>query len=117
MVMARARPVDPSVTRWCHWVSHCVRRAFLLAEGSIDRKLWIENRLADLSQFFSIAVGTRGLGTCGRPEFLGTRVQLDFPVFPGDAGSAWEHGFMPSSSFSAGQVGLTPTRVGQAVER
>jgi hypothetical protein len=55
--IARARCVDPSVTRWYHCVTRCVRRAFLLGEGNSDRKQWIENRLEELARVFSIAVG------------------------------------------------------------
>jgi REP element-mobilizing transposase RayT len=57
MTIARAHLVDPSVTRWYHCLTRCVRRAFLLAEGPIDRKQWIESRLRELAQIFSIAVG------------------------------------------------------------
>jgi hypothetical protein len=56
MTMARVHLVDPSVTRWYHCVTRCVRRAFLLAEGALDRKQWIENRLEELAQIFSISV-------------------------------------------------------------
>ena len=38
MTIARAHLVDPSVTRWYHCVTPCVRRAFLLGEGMHDRK-------------------------------------------------------------------------------
>ena len=34
-----------------------MRRAFLLGEGLDDRKKWVENRLEELSEIFSIAVG------------------------------------------------------------
>ena len=57
MTMARAHLVDPSVTRWYHCVTRCVRRAFLLGEGPDDRKLWIERRLKELAEIFSVAVG------------------------------------------------------------
>ncbi len=57
MTIARAHLVDPSVTRWYHCVSRCVRRAFLLGEGHLDRKEWIERRLRELAEIFSIAVG------------------------------------------------------------
>ncbi len=57
MTMARAHLVDPAVTRWYHCLTRCVRRAFLLGEGANDRKVWIEKRLAELAQIFSVAVG------------------------------------------------------------
>ena len=48
--------VDPSVTRWYHCVTRCVRRAFLLGEEGCDRKGWIERRLEELSEIFAVAV-------------------------------------------------------------
>ena len=56
MTIARAHLVDASVTRWYHCATRCVRRAFLLGEGSLDRKNWIEHRLQELAQLFSVAV-------------------------------------------------------------
>jgi hypothetical protein len=57
MTIARAHLVDPAVTRWYHCITRCVRRAFLLGEGISDRKLWIDRRLRELAEIFSIAVG------------------------------------------------------------
>ncbi len=57
MAIARAKIVDLSVTRWYHCVTRCVRRAFLLGEGSYDRKEWIEHRLQELAEIFAIAIG------------------------------------------------------------
>ncbi len=57
MAIAGAHLVDPSVTRWYHCITRCVRRAFLLGEGPNDRKVWIEKRLEELAQIFSVAVG------------------------------------------------------------
>ena len=48
MTMPRSHLVDVSVTRWYHCVTRCVRRAFLLSEGALDRKQWIELRLKEL---------------------------------------------------------------------
>jgi len=57
MTIARAHLIDPSVTRWYHCVTRCVRRACLLGEGPQDRKQWIDQRIEELAQIFSIAVG------------------------------------------------------------
>ncbi len=35
MTIARARLVDPAVTRSYHSLTRCVRQAFLLAEGAL----------------------------------------------------------------------------------
>ena len=56
MTIARAHLVDPAVTRWDHCVTRCVRRAFLLGEGMHDWKSWIEDRLEELAEIFSVAV-------------------------------------------------------------
>jgi hypothetical protein len=56
MTIARAHLIDPSVTRWYHCVTRCVRRAFLLGEGENDRRVWIDNRLRELAEIFSISV-------------------------------------------------------------
>ncbi len=57
MTIAQAHLVDPTVTRWYHCITRCVRRAFLLGEGGVDRKEWIERRVQELAEIFSIAVG------------------------------------------------------------
>jgi hypothetical protein len=57
MTMPRAHLVDPAVTRWYHCVTRCVRRAFPLSEGPIDRREWIEHRLQELAEIFAVAVG------------------------------------------------------------
>src|SRR5271157_5369562 len=56
MTIARSQLVDPSVTRWYHCVTRCVRGTFLLGEGMHDRKGWIEHRLEELAGIFSVAV-------------------------------------------------------------
>jgi hypothetical protein len=48
MTIACSQLIDPSVARWYHCVSRCVRRAFLLREGRHDREGRIENRLENL---------------------------------------------------------------------
>ena len=58
MTIARGRLVDPSVTRWYHCTTRCVRRAFLLGEGDQNRKAWLENRLEELAAIFAVAVGS-----------------------------------------------------------
>jgi hypothetical protein len=57
MTIARAHLVDPAVSRWYHCVTRCVRRAFLLGEGAHERNEWTENRLRELAEIFSVAVG------------------------------------------------------------
>ena len=57
MTIARKELVDVSVTRWYHCVTRCVRRAFLLGEGFLDRKQWVEDRLQELAQIFAVGVG------------------------------------------------------------
>ena len=56
MTIARAHLVDPSVSRWYHCVTRCVRRAFLLGEGTDNRKVWIESRLQELAKIFAVSV-------------------------------------------------------------
>ena len=56
MTIARVHLVDPAMTRSYHLVTRCVRRAFLLGEGMHDRKSWIEHRLEELAEIFSVAV-------------------------------------------------------------
>ncbi len=56
MTIARAHLIDPSVTRWYHCITRCVRRAFLLGEGESDREVWIDHRLRELAEIFSISV-------------------------------------------------------------
>jgi hypothetical protein len=57
MTMARSQLVNTSVTRWYHCISRCVRRAFLLGEGTANRKQWIEDRLRELADIFAISIG------------------------------------------------------------
>ena len=57
MAIARVHLIDPAVTRWYHCVTRCVRRAFLLGEGPNDRRVWIDRRLEELAQIFTIAGG------------------------------------------------------------
>ena len=56
MTIARAHLFDPAMTRSRHLATRCVRRAFLLGEGMHDRKSWIERRLEELAEIFSVAV-------------------------------------------------------------
>ena len=39
--------IDISVTRWYHCMSRCIRQAFLLTEGSFNRKEWLEDRVEE----------------------------------------------------------------------
>ena len=56
MTMPRAHLVDPTVTRWYHCVTRCVRRAFLLGDPEFDRKGWIDQRLKELAEIFAVSV-------------------------------------------------------------
>ncbi len=38
-------------------ITRCTRRALMLGEGADDRMLWIDGRLRELAEIFSIAVG------------------------------------------------------------
>jgi REP element-mobilizing transposase RayT len=79
MAIARAHLVDLSVTRWYHCVTRCVRRALLLGQGESDRKVWIANRLRELAEIFSIAVG----GFSVMDNHLHVLVRLDFEIANG----------------------------------
>lgn len=57
MAIPRCKQVDVTVTRWYHCISRCVRGARLLADSSVaNRKRWLETRLRELSEIFSISV-------------------------------------------------------------
>ena len=56
MAIARSVLVNPSVSRWDHCITLCVRRAHLLGEGLTDRKQWLEDRLRELAGIFSLTV-------------------------------------------------------------
>jgi hypothetical protein len=57
VTIPRAHLTDPEVIRWYHCVSRCARGAFLLGDGEIDRKEWLENRLEERAQIFAIGGG------------------------------------------------------------
>jgi hypothetical protein len=68
MTIARSHLVDVSVTRWYDCVTRCVRRAFLRgeAEGTFDRKEWIDRRVNELAEIFAVPVGiSRGVVASG----------------------------------------------------
>ena len=47
MAIARCQQIDISVARWYHCMSRCVRGAFLLTNGSFNRKEWLEDRVEE----------------------------------------------------------------------
>jgi hypothetical protein len=57
MTIARSRQIDVFVTRWYRCVTRCVRRAFLLGDGTSDRKEWIEKRIEELTECFAVGIG------------------------------------------------------------
>jgi REP element-mobilizing transposase RayT len=79
MAVARARLVDLSVTRWYHCISRCVRQAFLLGQGPVNRKAWIENRLEELAQVFAVTVA----GFSALDNHLHVLVRLDPDIASG----------------------------------
>jgi REP element-mobilizing transposase RayT len=99
MTMARAHLVNLEVTRWYHCITRCVRRAFLLSEGPLDRKQWIENRLRELSEIFAISVG----GFSVMDNHLHVLVRLDPEVTSGwsdeDVVRRWGRLFPPRDRF------------------
>lgn len=54
MATARSKIVDPSITRYYHCISKCVRGAFLC--GLEHRKYWLEKRLEHLASLFAVSV-------------------------------------------------------------
>ena len=97
MTIACAHLVDPSVTRWYHCVTRCVRRAFLLGEGMHDRKSWIEHRLEELAEIFAVAVA----GFAILDNHLHLLVRLDPDLARGwsdeDVGDAGDASFRPAT--------------------
>ena len=79
MTIARAHLVDPTVSRWYHCITRCVRRAFLLSEGEQERKQWIETRLRELAEIFAVSVG----GFSVLDNHLHVLVRLDPEVVQG----------------------------------
>ena len=57
MAIARYQQIDISVARWYHCMSRCVRGAFLLTNGSFNRKEWLEDRVQELAEIFAVGVG------------------------------------------------------------
>jgi putative transposase len=62
MAIKRSELIDPDNAGYYHLISRCVRRTFLCGkdpETNIDydyRRLWIENRILELADYFSIEV-------------------------------------------------------------
>jgi len=56
MAVARGQLVDVGLTRYCHCISRCVRRAFLCGEGFEHRMQWIEDRLEVPAGSFAVSV-------------------------------------------------------------
>ena len=50
-------PPDEVGVYWYHCMSRCVRQAFLLTEGSFNRKEWLEDRVQELAEIFAVGVG------------------------------------------------------------
>lgn len=60
MTIARSRQVNVGVTSYYHYISRCVRRAFLCGEDSFTgkcfdhRRQWLVDRFKELAQIFSV---------------------------------------------------------------
>src|SRR5271156_2597437 len=54
MASLRSRCVDEAVTPWYHCISRCVRRLLLCGGKFLHRKQWIEDRLRELVEIFSV---------------------------------------------------------------
>ena len=108
MTIARAHLVDPAMTRSYRFVTCCVRRAFLLGEGMHDRKSWIEHRLEELAEIFSVAVA----GFAILDNHLHLLVRLDPDVAQGwsdsdeDVVRRWGRLFPPRDKGRTGGPGL-----------
>ena len=100
MTMARSQLVDPSVTRWYHCMTKCVRGADLLANACEDRKAWIEQRLQKLAQIFAVGVG----GFSVMDNHLHVLVRLDPDVASGwsdeEVVRRWGQLFPPRDKFA-----------------
>ena len=62
MTIARRELIDVSLTRWYHCATRCVRRAFLLGDGLLNRKEWVEDRIEELARIFAVGVGGFSVG-------------------------------------------------------
>ena len=81
MTTARSRIVNPSVTRFYHVISRCVRRAFLCGGGNKHRKDWLEARLQALVGIFAIDV-------CGY-AIMDNHLHVLVRLSDGDEEQAW----------------------------
>ena len=78
MTIARAHLVDPTVSRWYHCVTRCVRRAFLCGTDELTgkcfehRKVVLQNRLEFLAGEFQLDRGTNSFRR--NPPFRTTAV-------------------------------------------
>ncbi len=56
MTRPRGSIVSTDVTRYYHCITKCVRQAFLLQEGKVDRKQWLINRLKEVAEVYAVSV-------------------------------------------------------------
>ena len=109
MAIARAKLVDLTVTRWYHCVSRCVRKAFLLGEGDDNRKLWLENRLAELAEIFAVAVG--GFSDVKLVEYTGRLFRQEKASISAELAGIFERLGLSAQSWQSGMDKLRGDRL------
>ena len=109
MAIARAKLVDLTVTRWYHCVSRCVRKAFLLGEGDDNRKLWLENRLAELAEIFAVAVG--GFSDVKLVEYTGRLFRQEKASISAELAGIFERLGLSAQSWQSGMEKLRGDRL------
>jgi hypothetical protein len=108
MTSPRRQIVHPAVAGYYHCVSRCVRRAFLCGQDAYSgrdfehRKAWVEGRLLELAQWFSVGVYAYAV--------MSNHLHVVLHVDPA-AAAAWS-----AEEVARRWVGVFPVRVDGAVD-